>query len=53
MNFIPVEGFLSTNMFESIRNKKFSENICFVMAYYVWKEIQNERIFFSILENLP
>ena len=32
MNFVPVEGILSTDMFKSINNKEFFENICFVVA---------------------
>ena len=31
MKFLPVEGILSTNIFNSIRNKNFWKNICLVM----------------------
>ena len=42
MNFKTVEEILSTNMFESIKNKDFSKNMCFVMALIVWREVRNE-----------
>ena len=32
MNLTPVEGILQSNVFERIRDKEISDNICFVKA---------------------
>ena len=50
MNFIRVEVVLTRNVFKSIRNKEFSINLSFVIAYltHIWKKKQNETIFFKV-----